>query len=229
MRKFFFRSFVVILLLLVTPGWAGLFDPAVGNPSFEDVVLPNENGEWDYFVGEPWGEIGFRYLESNVASGWAGVDPTPYGNNSVRIGGGGAVYIEIGTWEPETDYDVTIWIAQRGDAPSWIVGELWGGGQSGFAATDVDLWDNPGAVWLDWHWFNVADLGGPTSGDVSWTFNSSANNAGGLVPGDPLWVRFAPDAGVDMQIDNIRVVPEPATVLLMALGGLSLLRYRKSD
>ncbi len=190
-------------MLLAGVSQGGLFDPAVENGSFEDGALTE--GDWAFNVGPPWGEVGFRYLENNVAAGWVGLE-TPYGEKSVRIGEGGVLYIEIGTWEPDKNYIVTLWIGQRDESLStFIVGELWAGGASGYAAIDASLWDNTGATWVDYHWFSVADLGGPISGDLSWTYNSSANNTAGLSAGDPLWIRLAGDVGSDLSIDNVRV------------------------
>ncbi len=208
---------VVLLMLMAGLCQAGLFEPAVENGSFEDGALTE--GEWAYNVGAPWGEVGFRYLESNVAAGWVGLE-TPHGNNSVRTGGGGELYIEIGTWDPDTDYIVTLWIGQRDESVStFIVGELWAGGASGYAAIDALLGDNTGATWVDYHWFSVPDLGGPISGDLTWTYNSSANNAGGLSVGDPLWIRFAGGDGADLNIDNIRVVQAVFDFALLVAPG----------
>lgn len=217
-------SGLVVLLVLSGAIYAGLMDPAVDNASFEDGALGE--GDWDFNVGAPWGETGGTYLENNAITA---SDPTPYGDKSVRIGWSGAVYQEIGTWSADTNYEVTVWIGQRGTAGSWLVGELWGGGTSGYGGPDVSLWDNVGATWVDYHWFNVADLGGSLSGDVSWTFNTSAFNADGLTEGAPMWLRLAADGAADMQIDNVRVTPEPATLALLSLGGVALLRRRKQS
>ncbi len=84
------RVLVVITVLLVAgASQAGLNDPAVGTASFEDIVLAPDVGEWGFDAGAPWGETGGSYLENNLQTG---SDPTPYGNNSMRIAGGAAVY-----------------------------------------------------------------------------------------------------------------------------------------
>lgn len=215
-------SLVIFMLATVAAG-AGLMDPAISNGSFEDGGLGE--GDWDFNVGAPWGETGGTYLENNAITA---SDPTPYGDKSVRIGWSGAVYQEIGTWSADTNYDVTLWIGQRGEASSWVVGELWAGGTSGYGGPDVSLWDNVGATWVDYHWFSAFDTGS-TSGDATWTFNTSAFNADGLTEGAPLWLRLAADAPADLQIDNVRVTPEPATLSLLSLGGVALLKRRKQQ
>jgi len=223
------RVLVVMAVLLVAgASQAGLNDPAVGNASFEDIVLAPDVGDWGFDAGAPWGETGGSYLENNLQTS---SDPTPYGNNSMRIAGGAAVYQEIGTWSPDTNYEVTLWLGERYDgagAPlsSWVVGELWGGGASGYGGADVSLWDNTGATWVDYAWSSAFDTGS-TSGDVTVTLNTSAWNAGGLVEGDALWIRLAADGPADLNIDNIRVTPEPMTLALLGFGGLGLLRRRK--
>ena len=226
---------VFIVLLVAGASQAGLNDPAVVNASFEDIVLPRDSDndgvleDWAWEAGAPWGETGASYLEDNAITA---SDPTPYGNNSVRLSWSAAVYQEIGTWSPDTNYEVTVWLGERSDEfaalSSWVVGELWGGGTSGYGGADVSLWDNTGAIWVDYEWHSAWDTGG-TSGDVTYTFNSSAFNAGdwGLVEGDPLWIRLAAGADDDVSIDNIRVTPEPMTLALLGFGGLGLLRRRK--
>ncbi len=221
---------VITVLLVAGASQAGLNDPAVVNASFEDIVLLPDVGDWGFDAGAPWGETGGSYLENNLITA---SDPTPYGDNSVRLSWSATVYQEIGTWSPDTEYEVTVWLGERYDAlgaplSSWLVGELWGGGTSGYAAVDADLWDNAGAVWVDYEWHGAWDTGG-TSGDVTYTFNTSAFNAvdWGLVEGDPLWIRFVAGGGDDVNIDNVRVTPEPLTLALLGFGGLGLLRRRK--
>ena len=215
-NKKIFLMCMMCLCIFAGTVLAGLFDPAVLNPSFEDA--DPDQGEWAYFAGYPWGEIGGVWLETNAQAMWQNSEPTPYGNNMLRFGWSAAIFQEIGTWSPDTEYEVTVWMAERydGGTPygSDLVIELWGGGATGYAVDsqavpgseyEVSLWNNTGAIWVDFQAFTVADTGS-TYGDVTAILNTSAYNAEGLSEGDPLWIRLDnPVAGQDMSIDNIRV------------------------
>lgn len=62
-------------------------------------------------------------------------DRTPYGHNMLRIGYNASLFQEIGTWPPDTVYEVAVWMAERYDGGiplgSGLVVELWGGGTTG--------------------------------------------------------------------------------------------------
>jgi hypothetical protein len=198
--------------------YSALFNPALSNASFEEGIL--DVGSWGWYAGYPWGEIGGVWLETNAQAMWQDSEPTPYGNNMIRFGNSAAIFQEIGTWSPNTEYEVTVWMAERYDGGipygSDLVIELWGGGTTGYAADsqavpgseyEVSLWDNTGAIWVDYQAFTVADTGS-TYGDVTAILNTSAYNAEGLSEGEPLWIRLDnPVAGQDMSIDNVRVEP----------------------
>jgi hypothetical protein len=224
------KLIVVVLMLLAGVSQAGLNDPAVGNPSFEDIDVGTG---WGWFAGCPWAEMGGVWLESNEAAAWQDSEPTPYGNQMLRHGWDGEVFQEIGTWSPNIDYEVTMWIAERYESGNPIgssfVVELWGGGATGYALdacvdsfeddNDVSLWNNTGATWVDYQGFTVADTGS-TYGDVTAILNTSAYNAEGLSEGDPLWIRIATGTSQDLSIDNVRIVAsqDPDLALLVAPG-----------
>jgi hypothetical protein len=227
-NKKIFLIGMMCLCMLAGAGHAGLNDPAVLNASFEDAEP--DQGEWAYYAGYPWGEMGGVWLETNVGGAWQGSDPTPYGNQMLRFGWSASVFQEIGTWSPNTEYEVTVWMAERydGGTPlgSDLVIELWGGGTTGYAADassvpeEADLYANTGAIWVDYQAFTIADTGS-TSGDVTAILNTSAYNAEGLSEGDPLWVRLNnPVAEQDMSVDNVRIVPsqDPDLPILVAPG-----------
>jgi hypothetical protein len=164
--------------------YSALFNPALSNASFEEGIL--DVGSWGWYAGYPWGEIGGVWLETNSQAMWQNSEPSPYGNNMLRFGWSAAIFQEIGTWSPDTEYEVTVWMAERydGGTPygSDLVIELWGGGATGYAADsqavpgseyEVSLWNNTGAVRVDFQAFTVADTGS-TSGDVTAILNTSA-------------------------------------------------------
>lgn len=83
----------------------------------------------------------------------------------------------------------------------------------------------------DWYATTTADfLTGETSGSVSDADMMTAGSASAFVPGEILEVGFINrkgDNGWSFAVDNVSVVPEPATMSLLAFGGIALLRRKR--
>ena len=128
---------VLILLLAVAACRAGLWDPPLDNPSFENIALgagawTQEVDEW--FKSDWWGS----FVERERTTG--DIPETPYGENWAGLDYDGYIYQEIGTWEGTGLYDVQILYGQRiyDDFRSIDI-SIYAGGYSAGGADDVSL------------------------------------------------------------------------------------------
>ena len=125
----------------------------------------------------------------------------------------GASEVTIGfqsSWE--TDYGMTLTILESDG--SFVPGEevdVLGAAGTTMIAQQTQLYTGA-AEWYDNVW--TLDLSSAGAGDLYLRFNEYLNN--GVNPGNT-W------AG----LDNVAIVPEPATMSLLAIGGLALIRRRK--
>ncbi|MBN2180645.1 MAG: discoidin domain-containing protein [Sedimentisphaerales bacterium] len=123
-KKIIILAIPVCMLCFCSLAGAQLFDPPVENPSFEATDLgPGGTGQWvDY--AENWiiNYQGNCYLEDGS---WEIVAPD--GIATLKMWSGAAIWQQIGTWNRNTDYEISLWVG-RGHNSSAFQVELWAGG-----------------------------------------------------------------------------------------------------
>jgi len=193
----------VVLALAMTVGGvaqAELFKPPVANPSFESTSLgAGGGGQWvDYAEGWIIDSQGSAYLEDGS---WL---PTPDGINVLKVWYGAYIWQQIGTWDQNTGYEISMWVG-RSDASSALRVELWAGGNasllpsSGFGAIDTSV----GATLI-----GGGDLTPSVSvGDNEW-MTLTLNTGTGFKWGDPLWIKIQgiSDTGTATYVDGVTVM-----------------------
>ena len=214
--------FVILVCVLAfgSAAQAQLLAPPINNPSFEATDLgAGGTGQWvDY--AEEWiiNAQGNCYLEDGS---WQIVAPD--GVATLKMWNGAAIWQQIGSWTPNTDYEIGLWVG-RGLDTSDIQVELWAGGSpalvpdSGFGLID-------GTV-------GAALIGGaplvPTVavGENEW-MSLILNTGAGFSSGDALWLRIE-STGEAAWVDNIAVVSlvDPALAYNAgpAIGSTDVLR-----
>ena len=206
---------VCVVMLMAAGVHAGLFDPAIINPSFEDPELgagaqSNDINDW-------FDAVGFTYTADDAGDTYP---ETLYGDNWAELGNNRWLYQQIGTYEENMDLGISFLAGQRStkEFTSVYVTLLVGGDPA--LAADVNLQfdtENPletqvGAVQIARSEaitpFATADMG------ISEQVVSFSTGTGYTV-GAPLWIQInkSPDGGRAL-IDNVDVVFPLAPVLV---------------
>ncbi|NQV33320.1 MAG: discoidin domain-containing protein, partial [Phycisphaeraceae bacterium] len=124
-------AILVCLLGFGITAQAQLFAPPINNPSFEATSLgTGGTGQWaDY--AEEWiiRNQGDCYLEDGT---WE--IAAPDGVATLKMWPDAAIWQQIGTWTPNTDYDIGLWIG-KGLTTADVQVELWAGGNPDFVPT----------------------------------------------------------------------------------------------
>jgi len=198
-KKFICLVIPVCMLCFGGLAQAALLDPPIENPSFEATDLgPGGTGSWvDY--AENWiiNSQGSCYLEDGS---WEIVAPD--GVATLKMWNAAAIWQQIGTWDRNTDYEISLWVG-RGYDDSAVQVELWAGGNpslvpaSGFGGIENAV----GATLI---------VGAPltptiTTGESEW-MTLILNTGTDFNAGDALWLRIE-SSGVAVWVDNVMVAP----------------------
>jgi hypothetical protein len=204
MRRFvMFRKGICLAILIGILGFgvtaqAQLLIPPITNPGFEATDLgAGGTGQWvDY--AEDWiiNAQGNCYLEDGS---WQIV--AAEGVATLKMWDGAAIWQQIGTWTPNTDYEIGLWVG-RGLDTSAVLVELWAGGSpaqvpdSGFGTIDGSV----GATLIG---------GGPLVPTVAVGENEEMslvlNTGASFNSDDALWLRVV-STGEAAWVDDIGVV-----------------------
>ncbi len=200
------------MLLLPIAAQAGLWDPAIDQPSFEQTFTGWTNWTDDWFDSDYWGT--FLIPEGGVT-----YPDTPYGEVLGGVDGTGTMWQQVGTWEAGQIYEVSFMAGQRsgGGIQSWevsggIIVALYGGGTG---AADNETPVSIGATLLD-------SIGvQPFTGvEIATTEIAVSLNTGtGLVTGDPLWLAFEGVAAGQKVFDNVAIVAVVSATLVSPQDG----------
>jgi hypothetical protein len=210
-RRVFLTSCVLVPLVMTASVWAGLWNPPLVNPSFEDPAL--DPGAQSNDINGWWDAVGYTYTADEGGSGYP---QTPYGDNWAELGNGRWLYQQIGTYERNMDIDVSFLLGQKsGNNHVGLTVELFAGGNAQLAA-DVDVKRDAagfplnsvvGAVLIAASdQLNPFSAAGVTEAvEMSIRLSTGPGGAGYEV-GDPLWLVFSrPSATGRTLIDNVVV------------------------
>ena len=198
-------------------------DAIGGSQDFADVAGWYESDAGSFWE-TPWfkegndsfngsGVVAFSGLNIGPAPDGAGVLSFIYQNIGTADG---ASQVQIGFQTspfangPAKDYGITATILQSN---SFVPGE------------EVDILGAAGVIEIDQQTRLYTGAAAAGVNDEEWTFDLSPAGAGDL------YLRFNHYSGVNedpwIAVDNIAIVPEPATMSLLAIGGLALIRRRR--
>jgi hypothetical protein len=193
---------VTAMLLLPMAVQAGLWDPALLNPSFESVENGGTAENWGYIIDD-WYENEASSMYSNFYEQASGIGLTGDGLLWAGAENGGMFYQPIGNYDGEETITVTLLIGSRwGD--SFVTGEisLYAGGLEADAGDGVDLSTITGVVQLDTTTVTTAD-GTLVSTNV-YEVSVELSTGTSATAGDLLWLEFGSVLGKDY-FDNLQV------------------------
>lgn len=221
----------LVFLLLATYAQAGLNIEPLVNASFE-----NTSGTDEVNVIDWWDAVNYT---TTVVENGTSIPETPYGETWGQLGNGRWLYQQIGTYEEDMILEVSFLIGQRTDkAVAGLEVELFAGGNASLvdnvnAKRDSETFPLDsvvGAVQLSASG-NIDPFTDTALGTMEMSVQLSTGTvAEGYAVGDPLWLLFSrPSVGGKGLIDNVAVavVPEPATMSLLALGAFGLIRRKR--
>ena len=194
----------VVLLGATTSG--GLFDPPLGNPSFEE--NPLAPGAVTYTFNR-WHDIG-GWVEYTTGPSGNGLPFTPHGNiwagfiGNAPNNNAGLIYQQVGTWSENMGCGVSFLFGKRSGKPAFPMRvALWAGGNAAGAADGVSL-TSLGATMIDSVTI-TPDFGGQ---DVA-TLEAYVllNSKTGRSESDALWLEFKSLGTISSElfIDNVQI------------------------
>ena len=204
MNRTFAAAVAVLFALSASAGAGGI---PVPDASFEDHVLPEAGyediaatsytGAWSCILGESWVDYGYWRADGYPEDLYA------HTGNNKAYGYEDHIYqILDETFVENETYTLSVWVGQpwEGYASGW---------ELSFTGEDhtVDLIKKIGEAGLAWE-------------QISLDYTATAADAGKKI-GIKMW------SNEEVAFDDVTLVPEPATMLLLGLGGLALLRRKK--
>jgi hypothetical protein len=217
---------VVAMTLVAATAQSALWSTPLDNPSFESVENGGTPGGWGYIIDD-WYENESPDMFSNFyeKGGPSGIGLVGDGDIWVGTETGGMFYQPIGTYDGDETINITLLMGNRW-GNSFVTGgiSLYAGGLESGAADGVDLSSISGVVQLATTTITIGD-GTLVSTDV-YEVSVDLSTGLGITPGELLWLEIGSVEGKDY-FDHVRVTPEPATMILLGLGGLCLRRRKR--
>ncbi len=214
---------VVLVAAMVGSASAGLW--TVDNPSFESVEDGGTPGGWGYIIDD--------WYESETPTQWAnfyeqGPSIGLAGDGIIWAGTetGGKYYQVIGLYGGEETVNVTMLIGSRWGT-SFVTGSisLFVGGDEADAADAVDLVTIAGVALADT--INVTTADGTLVSTDVYEVSVDLSTGTGATIGDLVWLEIGSVEGKDY-FDHVRAIPEPASLCLLGLGGLAMIRRKRA-
>ncbi len=205
-RRLTYAALIVLALTGTHVARAGLFEPPVTNPSFEQAAMDQGGGTWSYNADD-WimNSQGSAYLENGS---WF---PASDGTNVFKLWSGAYLWQQIGTWDANRDYEISMWVG-RSDNSSVLEISLWAGGNpaalpaSGFGTIGATV----GATQI------TTGTLTPTVpvGQSEW-MTLTLNTGTDFTAGDALWIRIDGESngGTATYVDNVEVIAPVDPVL----------------
>ncbi|MEX0775009.1 MAG: PEP-CTERM sorting domain-containing protein [Phycisphaeraceae bacterium] len=228
-------GFAGLLLALPTMAWANL----VSNGSFElDAAGNSYSGDYIGYAGNPpqnWTYVGHTFNDGGTLRETFVAPLTQDGQDGADNIGFWAtlrdndwLHQSIGTVTDGASYDVSFWQSDQGNSlPGSVTVSLWAGVPGVGTQLDSAAFAPTGDNDLNTHG------GGGLDGTnyPFFEFRTATLDAGVGFGGQPLYIQLLHTGDVTKSVlldgVSVTVVPEPAGMALLALGGLAMIRRKR--
>jgi hypothetical protein len=173
--------------------------PVLSPGGYEDIASANYTGPWKCDSGDAWVDYGYWRSEGYLEDLYA------HSGNNKAYAYEDSIYQILGeTFVEGLTYTLSVW-----------VGQPWEGSDSGWSLyfTGEDYKNNL---------IQTSGTAGLTWGQVSLQYTATAADAG-----KKIGIKMYGDTDVSFDDVTLDAIPEPATLALLGLGGLSVLLGRK--